>query len=69
VEPKYAWVGSLHQQVNWTAGCIAVTNPEIDEIWPLLTAYAAGKNGITSCLPTIRERREPATFTAQFCTR
>jgi len=32
LEPKYAWVGSLHRQINWTAGCIAVTNPEIDEI-------------------------------------
>jgi murein L,D-transpeptidase YafK len=36
LESKYAWVGSLHRQVNWTAGCIAVTNPEIDEIWPLV---------------------------------
>jgi murein L,D-transpeptidase YafK len=36
LEAKYAWVGSLHRQVDWTAGCIAVTNPEIDEIWPLV---------------------------------
>jgi murein L,D-transpeptidase YafK len=36
LESKYAWVGSLQRQVNWTAGCIAVTNPEIDEIWPLV---------------------------------
>ena len=36
LESKYAWVGSLHRQTNWTAGCIAVTNPEIDEIWPLV---------------------------------
>jgi murein L,D-transpeptidase YafK len=36
LDSKYAWVGSLHRQVNWTAGCIAVTNPEIDEIWPLV---------------------------------
>lgn len=36
LESKYAWVGSLHRQINWTAGCIAVTNPEIDEIWPLV---------------------------------
>jgi murein L,D-transpeptidase YafK len=25
-----------HPVVNWTAGCIAVTNPEIDEIWRLV---------------------------------
>ena len=36
LESKDAWVGSLHRQTNWTAGCIAVTNPEIDEIWPLV---------------------------------
>src|ERR1700722_8893051 len=31
---KYGWVGSLHLQSNWTDGCIAVTNAEIEEIWP-----------------------------------
>jgi murein L,D-transpeptidase YafK len=33
---KYGWVGSLHLQANWTDGCIAVTNSEIEEIWPLV---------------------------------
>lgn len=33
---KYGWVGSLQRQVDWTDGCIAVTNEEIDEIWPLV---------------------------------
>ena len=36
LESKYAWVGSLHRQVDWTAGCIAVTNPEIEEIYKLV---------------------------------
>ena len=36
LESKYAWVGSLHRQVNWTAGCIAVTNSEIEEIYKLV---------------------------------
>ena len=27
------WVGGLHKLVDWTAGCIAVTNREIEEIW------------------------------------
>jgi murein L,D-transpeptidase YafK len=31
---KYGWLGSLHLQSNWTDGCIAVTNSEIEEIWP-----------------------------------
>jgi murein L,D-transpeptidase YafK len=26
-------VGALHRRVDWTAGCIAVTDEEIDEIW------------------------------------
>jgi len=29
----FGWVGNMHQLVDWTAGCIAVTNWEIDEIW------------------------------------
>lgn len=33
---QYAFVGSLHRQADWTNGCIAVTNSEIEEIWPLL---------------------------------
>lgn len=37
LEPKYAWVGSLHRQVNWTAGCVAVTNSEIEEIYKLVS--------------------------------
>jgi murein L,D-transpeptidase YafK len=36
LESKYAWVGSLHRQADWTAGCIAVTNPEIEEIYRLV---------------------------------
>ncbi|MGD0232243.1 MAG: L,D-transpeptidase family protein [Syntrophorhabdales bacterium] len=27
------WVGELHALLNWTDGCIAVTNEEMDEIW------------------------------------
>jgi murein L,D-transpeptidase YafK len=33
---RYAWVGSLQRQVDWTDGCVAVTNTEIDEIWALV---------------------------------
>src|SRR5437868_12469197 len=36
IEEKWAWVGSLHRAVDWTAGCIAVTNPEIEEIYKLV---------------------------------
>lgn len=27
------FVGKLHTKRDWTLGCIAVTNPEIEEIW------------------------------------
>jgi murein L,D-transpeptidase YafK len=29
----FGWLGPLHRFVNWTKGCIAVTNREIEEIW------------------------------------
>lgn len=31
-----AWVGSAHRLYDWTLGCIAVTDAEIDEIWNLV---------------------------------
>jgi murein L,D-transpeptidase YafK len=30
---EYAKMGKNHAQFDWTEGCIAVTNAEIDEIW------------------------------------
>jgi murein L,D-transpeptidase YafK len=27
------WLGSWHRRMDWTDGCIAVTNEEMDEIW------------------------------------
>ncbi len=36
VEKQFAWLGSLEHDVDWTDGCIAVTNSEIDEIWKLV---------------------------------
>ncbi|MGC2619178.1 MAG: L,D-transpeptidase family protein [Acidobacteriaceae bacterium] len=30
---QYAYLGALHRQMDWTTGCVAVTNPEIGEIW------------------------------------
>jgi murein L,D-transpeptidase YafK len=29
----FAYLGPLHRQTDWTDGCIAVTNAEIEEIW------------------------------------
>jgi murein L,D-transpeptidase YafK len=33
---KFGWVGAAHRATDWTDGCIAVTNQEIDEIWPMV---------------------------------
>jgi murein L,D-transpeptidase YafK len=30
---QYAWLGRTQSATDWTTGCIAVSNPEIDEIW------------------------------------
>lgn len=32
----FGWIGSAHREMDWTRGCIAVTNPEIEEIWRLV---------------------------------
>ncbi len=29
----WGWLGGLHRFVDWTAGCVAVTDSEMDEIW------------------------------------
>jgi murein L,D-transpeptidase YafK len=33
---EYGWVGKAHTLHDWTDGCIAVTNEEMDEIWQLV---------------------------------
>lgn len=33
---KYAWIGKAHAMHDWTDGCIAVTNEEMDELWRLV---------------------------------
>jgi murein L,D-transpeptidase YafK len=35
---EYAWVGKAHTLHDWTDGCIAVTNEEMDELWKLVPA-------------------------------
>ncbi len=36
VTKDYEWMGRYHASLNWTNGCIAVTNEEIEEIWELV---------------------------------
>jgi murein L,D-transpeptidase YafK len=32
----FPFLGRLHRLVDWTDGCIAVTNPEIEQIWAVV---------------------------------
>ena len=32
----FGWLGAAHRGMDWTDGCIAVTDAEIDEIWDLV---------------------------------
>lgn len=36
MKKSIAWIGSLHSKSDWTNGCIAVTNEEMDEIWAMV---------------------------------
>jgi murein L,D-transpeptidase YafK len=33
----FAWLGSLQHAMDWTAGCIALSNDEIDEVWKMVS--------------------------------
>jgi murein L,D-transpeptidase YafK len=33
---KWGWLGAKHRLTDWTDGCIALTNEEIEEIYPLI---------------------------------
>jgi len=35
------WLGSAHRLYDWTLGCIAVTDEEIDEIWNMVPVGTA----------------------------
>jgi len=34
---EFAWVGSMQRTIDWTDGCIAVTNEEIEEIYAMVS--------------------------------
>jgi murein L,D-transpeptidase YafK len=33
---EYAWLGKAHVLHDWTDGCVAVTNEEMDEMWKMV---------------------------------
>ncbi len=36
IQNGLGWLGPLQRTIDWTDGCIAVTDSEIDEIWNLV---------------------------------
>jgi murein L,D-transpeptidase YafK len=30
---RLGWIGRLHRTLDWTDGCVALTNAEVDELW------------------------------------
>ena len=36
IENGLGWIGSLHRRFDWTDGCVAVTDAEIEEIWNMV---------------------------------
>jgi murein L,D-transpeptidase YafK len=36
IQNGLGWIGSLQHEVDWTDGCIAVTDSEIEEVWDLV---------------------------------
>jgi murein L,D-transpeptidase YafK len=30
------WLGRTHRAIDWTSGCIAMTNDEVDELWRIV---------------------------------
>jgi murein L,D-transpeptidase YafK len=33
----FAWIGTTQHVMDWTAGCIALSNDEIDEVWKMVS--------------------------------
>jgi murein L,D-transpeptidase YafK len=36
IQNGLGWIGSLQHEIDWTDGCIAVTDAEIEEVWNLV---------------------------------
>ena len=34
---SFAWVGTTQHVLDWTAGCITLSNDEIDEVWKMVS--------------------------------
>ena len=39
MKPDKFWMGDVQYLFNWTNGCIALTNREIEEVWVLVPSW------------------------------
>ena len=39
MKKDHLWMGDVQYLFNWTSGCIALTNQEIEEIWDLISPW------------------------------
>jgi len=39
IKRGFGWLGKFHLFMDWTAGCVAVTNEEIEEIYRSVPMY------------------------------
>ncbi|HEX7539470.1 MAG TPA: L,D-transpeptidase family protein [Syntrophales bacterium] len=39
MKPDKLWMGDVQYLFNWTSGCIALTNREIEEVWVLVPSW------------------------------
>ena len=39
MKPDKFWMGDVQYLFNWTNGCIALTNREIEEVWVLVPPW------------------------------
>ena len=36
IKNGFGWIGDFHRWLDWTQGCIAITNNEMDDLWSLV---------------------------------
>ena len=48
IQNGLGWIGAAHRLVDWTNGCIAVTDNEIEEIWTLVPDELPSRFGLES---------------------
>ena len=57
------WIGARHRLYDWTLGCIAVTDEEMDEVWKLVPVAHPGRDtSIAGATPTSPWASKPTDY-------